>query len=68
MRSQISYPIIVKEQFRGVLCIHQSDRIRRWTELNSRSSRRLPNDSRSRLRKRVIRDGRARQDRMGNDV
>ena len=32
VRSQISYPIIVKEKFRGVLCIHQSDRMRRWTE------------------------------------
>src|SRR5688572_5491926 len=32
VRSQINYPIVVKEQFRGVLCIHQSDRIRRWTE------------------------------------
>ena len=32
VRSQINYPIIVKEQFRGVLCIHQSDRMRRWTE------------------------------------
>ncbi|HEU4710609.1 MAG TPA: PAS domain S-box protein [Pyrinomonadaceae bacterium] len=30
--SQINYPLIVKEQFRGVLCIHQSDRMRRWTE------------------------------------
>ena len=32
VRSQINYPIIVKEKFRGVLCIHQSDRVRRWTE------------------------------------
>ena len=32
VRSQINYPIIVKEQFRGVLCIHQADRVRRWTE------------------------------------
>ena len=32
IRSQISYPVIVKEQFRGVVCIHQSDRGRRWTE------------------------------------
>ncbi|PYS70982.1 MAG: hypothetical protein DMF69_11870 [Acidobacteria bacterium] len=32
MRSQINYPLIVKGQFRGVLCIHQTDRIRRWTE------------------------------------
>ncbi len=30
--SQINYPLIVKEQFRGVLCIHQSDRVHRWTE------------------------------------
>jgi len=32
IRSQISYPILVKGQFRGVLCIHQTDRTRRWTE------------------------------------
>ncbi len=32
LRSQINYPLIVKGQFRGVLCIHQTDRIRRWTE------------------------------------
>ncbi|HEX3185830.1 MAG TPA: PAS domain S-box protein [Pyrinomonadaceae bacterium] len=32
VRSQINYPIIVKEKFRGVLCIHQSDRVRHWTE------------------------------------
>ena len=32
VRSQINYPLIVKEKFRGVLCIHQSDRMRRWTE------------------------------------
>ena len=32
VRSQINYPIIVKEKFRGVLCIHQSDRVRRWDE------------------------------------
>lgn len=32
MRSQINYPLIVKGQFRGVLCIHQTDRIRHWTE------------------------------------
>ncbi len=30
--SQINYPLVVKGQFRGVLCIHQTDRIRRWTE------------------------------------
>jgi PAS domain S-box-containing protein len=32
VRSQINYPLIVKGQFRGVLSIHQIDRIRRWTE------------------------------------
>jgi PAS domain S-box-containing protein len=32
VRSQIIYPVIVKDHFRGVLCIHQSDRLRRWTE------------------------------------
>jgi PAS domain S-box-containing protein len=32
VRSQINYPLMVKGQFRGVLCIHQTDRIRRWTE------------------------------------
>ena len=32
LRSQINYPLTVKEQFRGVLCIHQTDRIRYWTE------------------------------------
>jgi len=32
IRSQINYPLIVKGQFRGVLCIHQTDRIRYWTE------------------------------------
>lgn len=32
VRSQIYYPLIVKEHFRGVLCIHQSDRVRRWNE------------------------------------
>lgn len=31
-RSQIVYPLIVKGVFRGVLCIHQTDRLRRWTE------------------------------------
>jgi PAS domain S-box-containing protein len=30
--SQINYPLIVKGQFRGVLCIHQTDRIRPWSE------------------------------------
>lgn len=32
IRSQINYPLIIKGQFRGVLSIHQTDRIRRWTE------------------------------------
>ncbi|HEX7296026.1 MAG TPA: PAS domain S-box protein, partial [Pyrinomonadaceae bacterium] len=32
IRSQISYPLVVKGQFRGVLCIHQTDNTRRWTE------------------------------------
>jgi PAS domain S-box-containing protein len=32
VRSQINYPVIVKDHFRGVLCIHQADRLRRWTE------------------------------------
>ncbi|HEX6045478.1 MAG TPA: PAS domain S-box protein [Pyrinomonadaceae bacterium] len=32
LQSQINYPVIVKDHFRGVLCIHQSDRLRRWTE------------------------------------
>lgn len=32
LRSQINYPLIVKGLFRGVLCIHQTDRVRKWTE------------------------------------
>jgi PAS domain S-box-containing protein len=32
VRSQIYYPLVVKGQFRGVLCIHQTDRNRRWTD------------------------------------
>lgn len=32
IRSQINYPLIVKGQFRGVLSIHQTDRIRHWAE------------------------------------
>jgi len=32
VRSQINYPLVVKGQFRGVLCIHQTDRVRRWSE------------------------------------
>jgi PAS domain S-box-containing protein len=30
--SQIDYPLVVKGQFRGVLCIHQTDRPRRWSD------------------------------------
>lgn len=30
--SAINYPLIVKGQFRGILCIHQTDRKRLWTE------------------------------------
>ncbi len=32
VRSQIAYPLVVKGLFRGVLCIHQTDRLRRWTD------------------------------------
>ncbi len=32
IRSKIDYPLIVKGLFRGVLCIHQTDGVRRWTE------------------------------------
>jgi len=32
VKSQIAYPLIVKGLFRGVLCIHQTDRLRDWTE------------------------------------
>ncbi len=32
VRSQIAYPLIVEGLFRGVLCIHQTDRLRFWTE------------------------------------
>jgi PAS domain S-box-containing protein len=32
LRSQIAYPLIVNERFRGTLCIHQTDRVRHWTE------------------------------------
>jgi PAS domain S-box-containing protein len=32
LRSQIDYPVIVKGQFRGVICIQQTDRKRHWTE------------------------------------
>ena len=30
--SQIDYPLLVKGVFRGALCIHQTDRVRCWTE------------------------------------
>lgn len=32
IRSQINYPLTIKGQFRGALCIHQTDRTRYWTE------------------------------------
>ena len=32
LRSQIDCPLVVKGVFRGVLCIHQTDRVRHWTE------------------------------------
>jgi PAS domain S-box-containing protein len=32
VRSQIDYPLIVKGLFRGVLCIHQTDRSRFWSD------------------------------------
>jgi PAS domain S-box-containing protein len=32
LRSQINCPIIVNGRFRGVLCIHQTDRLRHWTD------------------------------------
>jgi PAS domain S-box-containing protein len=32
LRSQIDYPLIVKGHFRGVICIHQTDRQRHWTD------------------------------------
>jgi PAS domain S-box-containing protein len=32
IRSEINYPLNVKGQFRGILCIHQTDRKRLWTE------------------------------------
>ena len=32
VRSQINYPLFVKGEFRGSLCIHQTDRKRFWTE------------------------------------
>jgi PAS domain S-box-containing protein len=32
LRSQIVSPLIVNGRFRAALCIHQTDRVRRWTE------------------------------------
>jgi PAS domain S-box-containing protein len=32
LRSQIICPLIVNGRFRGALCIHQTDRVRRWTD------------------------------------
>jgi PAS domain S-box-containing protein len=32
LRSEINYPLVVKGLFRGVLCIQQTDRVRRWSE------------------------------------
>jgi PAS domain S-box-containing protein len=32
IRSQINYPIFIKGQFRGSLCLYQTDRIRLWNE------------------------------------
>lgn len=32
VRSQINYPIFINEQFRGSLCIYQTDRVRLWAE------------------------------------
>jgi PAS domain S-box-containing protein len=32
LRSQIICPLIVNGRFRSALCIHQTDRVRRWTE------------------------------------
>ena len=32
LRSQIFYPLIVKEVFRGALCINQTDCVRYWTD------------------------------------
>lgn len=32
LRSQIIYPLIVNGRFRSALCIHQTDRVRHWTE------------------------------------
>jgi PAS domain S-box-containing protein len=32
IQSQIDYPLVVKGRFRGMLCIHQTDRLRRWSD------------------------------------
>jgi PAS domain S-box-containing protein len=32
VRSEIICPLVVNGSFRGALCIHQTDRVRRWTE------------------------------------
>ena len=32
LRSQIAYPLVVNERFRGALCIHQTDRVRHWMQ------------------------------------
>jgi PAS domain S-box-containing protein len=32
VRSKIDCPLVVNGRFRGALCIHQTDRMRRWTE------------------------------------
>ncbi|HYE66671.1 MAG TPA: PAS domain S-box protein [Pyrinomonadaceae bacterium] len=32
VRSQINYPLVLNGRFRGALCIHQTDRLRHWTE------------------------------------
>ena len=32
VQSQVHYPIFIKGQFRGSLCIYQTDRVRLWTE------------------------------------
>jgi PAS domain S-box-containing protein len=32
LRAQIDWPLSVNGNFRGVLCIHQTDRVRHWTE------------------------------------
>lgn len=32
VRSEILYPLVVNDRFRGALCIHQTNRVRHWTE------------------------------------